>query len=132
MKPIPLSDFGRDHWNLLAYVESRCVDDKGLPDLRHMRSNPVSHPGLSPRGQGFGGWKPEYATRLKGHTKESPVLRRGHDDWDCADDLAHAGLIEIEGTGINPVWSMTKLGSSVAAALRQHKAGGGLYSTFAP
>lgn len=132
MKPIPLSDFGRDHWSTFGYIECRCVDDKGIPNMTHMRSNPARHPGLSPRGQGFGGWKPEYSTRLKGHTAESPKLVHGHDDWDCADDLEAAGLIEIKGSGINPVWKLTDRGLRIAARLRMHKGDGGSFSTFTP
>ncbi len=130
MKTIPLSNWGRDHYSLLGYIECRCTDDKGIPDLRHMRSNPARHPSLSPRGTGIGGWKPEYSTRLAGHTKETPKTQLGHDDWDCADDLAAAGLIEIKGTGLNPVWKLTEWGMAISARLRHWKATGGTFSTF--
>ena len=132
MKPIPLSSFGRDHWSTFGYIECRCVDNKGIPSLDHMRSNPARHPGLSPRGTGIGGWKAEYSTRLKSHTKETPNLAAGHDDWDCAHDLEEAGLVEDLGTGVNPMWKLTPAGLDMAAKLRAHKASGGSFSTFTP
>ncbi len=128
MKPIPLSDFGRDHWSTLAYVETCCVDDRGILDKRRMRCNPTSHPAFVHSG----GWETRYSTRLKGHSIEQAVLRRGHDDWDCVADFETAGLLTNEGTGINPVYALTRLGSSICAALRAHKAGGGSFSTFCP
>ncbi len=126
LKPIPLSDWGRDHWSTLGYIECRCVDNRGIPDRDHMRCNPARHPGLS----GRGGWKPQYSTRLKGHSIEVPLQRAGHDDWDCAYDIEVAGLLIDEGSGINPLWKLTPLGLSICAALRAHKAAGGSFATF--
>jgi hypothetical protein len=128
MKPIPLSDWGRDHYSLLGYIECRCTDDKGVPDREHLRCNPARHPGLVNRASHL--WKDGYSTRLKDHSYETPNQRRDHDDWDCADDLAAAGLIEIKGTGINPVWKLTDLGQRISARLRAHKMDGGTFSTF--
>lgn len=120
-----MSLWGRDHYSTLGYIECRCVDNKGIPDRSHMRCNPARHPGL-----GGAHWKPEYATRLKGHTTETPKQHRGHDDWDCAYDIEAAGLIEDIGTGVHPIWKLTDVGLNACAALRAHKAAGGSFSTF--
>jgi hypothetical protein len=134
MKTIPMSQFGRDHWSVFAYIETLCVDNKGVPDHDRMRTNPKTHPGLvGPRIAIMKrSWKPEYGSRLRGHAIDKPVQRLNHDDWDCADDLVAAGLIESNGTGINPWFTLTKTGLAIAAALRQHKASGGSFSNFTP
>lgn len=127
-RPIPMSDWGKDHWSLLAYVECRCVDDGGIPGSLHLRCNPARHPQFTHSG----GWKSRYSTRLKDHTEASPRMRQGHDDWNCADDLAHAGLVENCGSGINPLWKLTKSGLAFASALRSHKAASGNFGDFNP
>lgn len=119
--PVEIGDFGKDHWSLFGYIETVCVDHQGMPDLWRMRCNEEAHPGLV--GLSFG---KVYATRTR--TREIP----GHDDWDCADDLEAVGLILVEGTGINPIFRMTELGSRVAGELRAHKASGGVFATFVP
>lgn len=60
--------FGKDHWSLLAYVETCCVDGQdgiGTLDRRRLRCNENNHPLLkgaySPTG-----WQPSYSTRLAG------------------------------------------------------------------
>ena len=35
---ITVDEFGKDHWSLFAYIETRCVDHKGVLDLAHMRT----------------------------------------------------------------------------------------------
>lgn len=123
---VSVDQFGRDHWSLFAYVECRVVDDGGIPNNLHMRCDPARHPGLAGSYNGHR-LTPDrkYPTRLAGG-----ALLNDHDDWDCADDLEAAGLIQIKGTGIHPVWRLTKLGRRVAAKLREHKQKGGQFSTF--
>lgn len=136
MRNIPISEFGRDHWSLLAYIETLCVDHRegfGVPDRDNVRCNVKQHPGLiGPRVAmaEVTTWKDAYSTRLRGHTKEKPNQMSGHDDWNCAYDLEEAGLIEDHGTGINPRYKMTTTGHALAAALRAHKASGGNFSNF--
>lgn len=133
MITIPQSDFGRDHWSLLAFIECRCVDHGGQPDFDRMRCNPKRHPALiGPKVNRFGNakWQPEYGTRLNGHTEVAPKRVPQHDDHDCARDLEKAGLIEIHGTGINPVFQMTTKGTALVGAIRAHKQAGGSFSTF--
>lgn len=132
MKKIPIEQFGRDHWNTFAYIETVCVDQGGVPDKNRMRVNDKLHPGLAGQYQMRDGvhWKPEYSTRLKGHAEHDKRQQRGHDDWHCADDLEAAGLIKQEGTGLNPTFRMTEAGIQLISQLRRHKAAGGTWSTF--
>ncbi len=126
--------FGKDHWSLLAYIETRCVDYKGVLDVAHLR---VRNPAIGSPRMPFGRpeWKPEYGTRLAGYFKEDGTTDKtrqilNHDDLDCADELEEAGYIENMGTGLNPAYKMTKLGNQVASLLRQHKADGKHYASF--
>jgi len=123
MRNIPISKFGKDHWSLLVYIECRCVDNKGVPDLRQMRCNSNTHPGLLP----FPNWAWE--------TKNGTTLNDGkklskHDDHDCAEDLEKAGFIVITGTGINPIYAMTEKGWEIVGLIRRFKATGGTFGTF--
>ncbi len=119
--------FGKDHWSLLAYVETRCVDDKGKLDKRHLRCNPkgahsihaVNANILGPR------WEPTWGTRIKGGQLDQ------HDDWCCLEDLEAAGYVEIT-SAVNAFVKLTKAGVAMAALLRAHKAAGGQFATFAP
>jgi hypothetical protein len=121
--PVEAEEFGKDHWSLLAYIETVCVDHQGTPELWRMRCNEETHPGHM---GSFSTSGKAYATRTK--TREIP----GHDDWDCADDLEAAGLIRVFGTGINPLFWMTELGLRIAGELRAHKAKGGMFADFVP
>ena len=136
MRKITPKDFGKDHWSLLAYIETRCVDYKGILDVAHLR---VRNPAISSPRMPFGRpeWKPEYGTRLSGYfnKEDNGIVNKerqipDHDDLDCADELEEAGYIENMGTGLNPAYKMTKFGNQVAALLRQHKADGKHYATF--
>ena len=134
VKYIQTKDFGKDHWSLLAYIETRCVDHKGVLDLAHLRvRNPAINSPSYPMSRPM--WKPLYGTRLSGYfndngTKDETRLLKKHDDLDCFDDLENAGYIENMGTGLNPACKITKLGGQVASLLRQHKADGKHFATF--
>lgn len=127
---IPPAWFGKEHWSLLGYLETRCVDHRigrgpfASIDREHLRCDPARHPGLTNSANAS---RPDakYKTRLA-EWIELP----DHDDWDCLDDLETAGLVETGGTGINPSIKMTKLGSEVAGKLREHKANGGQFGEF--
>lgn len=139
MKRVEPKDYGKDHWSLLGFIETCCVDsidDIGVLDIGHMR---VRH------GLGLGEkhseirsrpkWKDELGTRLSGYFKEGKTTDESrrlpdHDDLDCFDDIEAAGYIENMGTGLNPACKMTELGHEVAAKLRQHKANGNHFATF--
>lgn len=130
MERIPMTEWGKDHWSVFAYIENRCVDaigGIGRPDLRHVQCNVNRHPGLvsySLLGSPHDG--ADHGIRLKDRELPGP----DYDEWDCIDDMEHAGLLEHVGTGINPAYKMTPLGSEVIAALRKHKANGGNFASF--
>lgn len=120
----PIQKWGKDHWSLLAYVECRCVDNKGELDRRHMRCNEKNHPLLS-----HGLLSPQkgdyaYPTRLK-----NAEIIAGHDDWDVLDDLEKAGFIDIFSM-VNACVKMTVKGNKIAAKLRAHKTEGKNYAEF--
>lgn len=140
MAVTPVEKFGKDHWSTFAYVETCCVDGKegvGQLERQRMRCNPERHPLLhtSP-----GGWRDAYSTRLAGFFDfadrndpekaiEAGLMLRGHDDWDCLDDLEAAGLIEVQSLA-NGFVTMTEKGMEVAGELRTHKAAGGHFAGF--
>ena len=139
MENVAIEKFGRDHWSLLAYIETICVDaldQWGQIDRNKLRVNIQTHPLLAGHRQAMAihalekppyGYK--YGTRLKGHTEEKPNVIKEHDDWDCLEDLDKAGLVEfltLTSGGVR----MTDNGLVIAAHLRAHKARGGQYATF--
>lgn len=118
-----MNQFGKDHWSMLAYLETLCVDAKdefGLIDKTKVRCNSSTHPLLSQNGFA---WKESWGTRLN-----SGVLEN-HDDWDCLDDLENEGLVEVFSL-TQGIVKMTSKGMAVASELRNHKASGGYYSNF--
>lgn len=130
---LPMSRFGKDHWSTFAYIETRIVDYKGLPDPQHLRVDCTRHPGI--KGSTLMGTKidgAKFPTRLrllpdqKGRLEEIP----DHDDIDCLDDLEEAGLLKNIGSGINMLFVLTSLGTKVASQLRAHKGKGGNFCEF--
>ncbi len=119
-----IGNWGKDHWSLLAYVETRCVDFGGKLDAKHFRCNPKNHNGYQIYNTLL--WDNKYSTRLK--ARETIA---GHDDWDCLDDLEEAGFIIIQSLA-NGFVSMTKMGMRLAGKLREHKTCGGVFHTFHP
>jgi len=132
MKKIEVKDFGKDHWSLFAYIETRCVDYEGKLDLDHLRikNNAIGSPSSLMRPT----WKASYGTHLSGYAAKDGTGKGrqlpNHDDLDCIEDFEDAGYILNMGTGLNPACKMTKLGYEVAAKLRQHKAEGNDFATF--
>ena len=120
---VTLATFGSDHWSTFGYIETRCVDYRGVPDKRHMRCHHGRHVWHAHEG----GDGSEHPTRLKGG-----LVVQNHDDWDCLDDLELVGFIVNVGTTVNPVFQMTERGREVAKRLRAHKANGGSWDTFEP
>lgn len=97
---ITIDRWGKDHWSLLAYVESVCVDGHGEIDLRRMRCDADRHPGYAVR-QGFDdNSHKKYSTRLQDGELQD------HDDWDCLDDLEAAGLVEDVGFTMQPRYTV--------------------------
>lgn len=94
---IPIQDFGIDHWSTFAYIETCCVDYQGRVEPARMRSDGDKYP-----------------TRLRGFE-----ARTGHNDWDCANDLEAAGLLEQIRTD---VYKLTPKGWEMISKLRQYRA----------
>lgn len=131
LRTVPVAEWGKDHWSLLAYLEVRCVDNGGAIVIRHMRCNPRRHPMFAHAGTRIGldpSAPYQYPSVLR--KGADPVLE--HDDWDCLEDLEAAGLIENRGTGINPRIYMTDAGLTFTAQIRACKAKGGSFATFEP
>ena len=132
MEKIKIEQFGKDHWSLFAYIETRTVDHKGILNKDHLRiKNPVvanstNYPMPKPE------WNRNNGTRLKGffEKKDKKLLIPDHDDFDCFDDLEEAGLIENMGTGFNPAAQLTKFGIKIASDLRKHKSEGKNFADF--
>ena len=124
---IPMHKWGKDHWSTFAYIETRCVDGMrglGKPKPAHIQTNHNRHPFMGNVHDGSA-----YGIRLKGgETLPGP----DYDEWDCIDDMENNGLINNIGTGINPVYRMTKRGNHIAGHLRAYKTQGGNYATFYP
>ena len=89
--PVPVTEFGKDHWSTLAYIETRIVDHGGLLMADQMRCHSGRHPMLAAarrRSLLDDSDGSQYPTQLKNGKLED------HDDYDCADDLIAAGLLE--------------------------------------
>jgi hypothetical protein len=107
-RPIPMEQWGKDHWSTFAYAETRAVDHKGALDNRHLRDASSGYP-----------------TRLKGN-----VDVVGHGDLECLEDADEEGLLHITAGALVVVF--TDKGLKVAGGLRAHKAQGGNFATFDP
>jgi hypothetical protein len=121
---IPIEKWGKDHWSLLAYIETCCVDQNGHFELTRIRVNPGTHPLLAVGMLSARKWGPVCNTVLNDNT-----LLYGHDDVDCLDDLEEAGMIEIYSL-VNGIAGLTPLGIKVSAQLREHKIVGRNYKDF--
>lgn len=135
MKNIPVEQWGKDHWSLLAYIEYRAVNHKGVLDKRHLRiknpmvANATDSPFPAPK------WKPEWGTKLRGYflpngEKNQSKVLENHDDLDCIEDMEAAGLVENLGTGLHPASKLTTKGQKFAAALSKHKQEGSTFAQF--
>ncbi len=101
---VPIELWGSDHYDTLAYVETRVVDHGGV--LRHpnMRTDAARHPrffkpvGPTPSTPSDGS---RYPTRLIGGQK-----REHHDDWDCLFDMAAEGLVVIVNNLAHEYWKV--------------------------
>ena len=88
---VPMEQFGKDHWSLLGYIETCCVDGGGEIVHDRMRTNPDCNPDLGYRRTMFSTleWKDEYSTRLKSFPWKSKREKEkgknqgsGHEDGD--------------------------------------------------
>lgn len=132
--PTPLAEFGKDHASVLAYIETRCVNHRGVLKYDHLRGQIQ-----------VGGYGPyEYPTRLGGGE-----FRHHHNDFDVIGDLIHhlfvvtpfhdflpfvfqpsaSGLDEYVMDG--NMFELTASGSVVAGDIRMLKADGGKFGDYA-
>ena len=148
---IPIDQWGKDHWAALAYIESRCVNHKGVLKNPHMRTHAGRHPLMIARGFGTPGDGSRYPTSHKGGVLPD------HDDWDCLYDIVLAGLVTIVQPKDEELWAvpvgkrgpikyrdrfqtkalevtakLTPLGQQVAGELRAHLANKYNYQAFSP
>ena len=133
---IPIERWGRDHWNTLAYLETRAVDHGGKIRNANMRTNARLHRHFV--GTEFGNVVQDgsaYPTRIK-----EGVIQK-HDDWSCLEDMIAAGLVRswfwVARHGkmfgdCDARVEFTERGLQVAAELRAHKANGGAFGNFNP
>lgn len=99
---IPMNAWGRDHFSMLLYLETRAVDYGGKVDARHMRANGIAHPTYLREG----------------------VELVGHSDYDCIADFEAAEILTNDGTGATPLIRLTDKGWKLAHGLRRHCAEG--------
>ncbi len=127
VRTVPIREWGRDHASTLLYVEARCVDHRGVLKNENMSCNARRHRKLLVGAMSAGTiaprrWKDEYSTRLR-EDQES-----GHDDWDCLEEMAGAGLLTFAIKDKKPgfpfeggevVVKLTREGADLAALLRR-------------
>ena len=148
---LPIDQYGKDHWSTFAYIETRCVDHKGVLKNANMRTDVGRHPLFMARGFASPGDGSQYPTIYKGGELAD------HDDWDCLYDMVQLGLLTIVMPKDDALWEvpvgsrgpiqyrdrlqtkelkvrvkLTALGSQVAGELRAHKAKQRNYQTFSP
>ena|SRR3990167_7037325 len=123
MNNITIEQFGKDHWSLLAYIQTRIMDYRGSLDPYHLRDKKRE------------GWTPGYGTRLFGYwnkdeTTNKDLLILNHDDYDCLDDLEKAGLVKNINTGLFPICELTLNGIEILSLLSLHKQKGKNFFEF--
>ncbi|MFH0246428.1 hypothetical protein ACGRHY_29315 [Streptomyces sp. HK10] len=99
--PVPPERWGRDHWRLLAYVETRTVDHHGLLRWDHLTLSHTNWPSLyAARAWTNRDYSHDagetHPLRLRGSADGAPGVLPGHCEADALMDLADAGLITIE------------------------------------
>ncbi len=148
---IPPVLWGKDHWTTLAYITLSIIDYSAHggcqvgydPRMRHNRRNfrvlAAENPYPPQRNQGKHAHTPchghepmaeEHSSRLR-----TGKLARGHDDWDCIQDMVGMGLFNLMGPEEmvpGKVLNLTLMGWRWITAVWQHKAAGGAYDTFDP
>lgn len=115
--------FGKQHWSLLAFIETQVVDKAFPLDHRRMSCNEKKR-GIS-NGSPFG-WDDKYSTQNKFGVCEIS----GHDDIDCFEELINEGFIINNGTLLNMYPQLTDKGWKCIGQLREFKGKGGNYIDF--
>lgn len=107
MANVPMKKWGKDHWSLLAYIDSCCINNNGKLNSLRMRADGEKYP-----------------TR----TKDGEL--RGHNDYHCLKDLESEGFVQNIGTLANPIVRMSDKGLDAMKQLTKHKQTGGNYDNF--
>lgn len=135
---LPETVFGKDHWTVLMYAHTHCLQSGFRVVLdAHMRHNRRNYRVLR-----------SSAAHLQAATRSSQQWARvmeaghatltfdgslveGHDDWDCCQDLVEAGYLEGE---VEPLeyLKITEKGMKAVSEITLHKQSGGAYRTFTP
>lgn len=115
--------WGKDHWSLLAYFETRVVDHRGVLGLAQMRINSKKR-GFS-NGCPFN-WEDSWGTRMN----DGSIPDNKHDDYDVMEEMEKYGFVKNVGSGINPVIELTDLGRKTCNAIREHKGNKQNFATF--
>lgn len=126
---IPMSNWGKDHWSTLAFIETVMVENGFFPfkgdarmrsNRRHFRLMPSDFGIVMPREQG---------SRLKDGTNAE-----NHDDWCCIQDMAAEGLLDKpqEDLDVGVRVKFSDKGMRIAQQLRTHKMNKGSFGNFEP
>lgn len=120
---IPMENWGKDHWSLLAFFETQVVKNINLIDTRRMRINDKKR--QFGNGNGFS-WQDSWGTRQK----DGNIPDGSHDDIDVMEELQKEGFCKNEFTNLNPLVTLTKKGWETCAKIREHKGNGGVFNNF--
>jgi hypothetical protein len=132
VRQVPMEEWGKDHWSMLAYIETRCVDHDGTLEPKRVRCNPNRHPQHALPQHNPPGQLPGEAYPHTSRLREGVVPVPEHDDYDCFYDIQEANLLKDVGTGLYPRAQLTRAGIRLASELRVWKANGGVYAAFVP
>lgn len=113
MERQPVAMWGREHWQTFYLIELAVVTNSGRPDYNRIRCNNAKNPHRRSPGAPFQQDYPPSTTLMNG------TVLDGYDDWDCIEDMIHAGLLEWNGTGASPMFALTCAGWKIASQLRQ-------------
>jgi hypothetical protein len=134
---IPMAYWGKNHWSLLAYIETVMVDMGGFhvgfdPHMSQNRRNYRIMQEMNPRPKRAKSsnsmglvMKDEWSTILNNGQK---VI--GHDDWCSLQDLANEGLLTAEAFEPKDMLHLSEKGRAIADRLRAHKSAGGNFAAF--
>ena len=129
---IPIERWGKDHWGVFLYIEACCMnglDGVGVPDHRRIQTNRERHPFM--RHYPYAGMDHPDGSAIEIRLAGGERLDPGScDEWDCIDDIEREGVLADIGPTLDPRYLLTPRGLAAAAAIRAHKAGGGLLSNF--
>lgn len=137
---VEVARFHKDHYSTLAYIETRGVDYDGRIDLRRMRCNGRRHRlcigQWRQQSSAMSGWNDRYSTVVR--DGEDTQMIEGHDDWDCVEDMIHAGWVKVDEFKPHQTklfhstisLSLMERGTRVVNSLREHKRAGGSFSDF--